>query len=107
MGIGMSLTALLQTGCLVALALCLVAAGWQDLRTMRIATGLSLAVIASFVVWALAGLAAGRLSIGMLGMMVACAAIVFIVGALAFAAGALGGGDVKLLAAASLFAGPA
>ncbi len=35
-----------------------------------------------------------------------CSVGLFLLGALAFATGALGGGDVKLLAAASLFAGP-
>ena len=41
-----------------------------------------------------------------IGLALACAAVVFGAGTAAFAAGALGGGDVKLLAAASLFAGP-
>ena len=40
-----------------------------------------------------------------MALAVTCAIGVFFVGVLAFAAGALGGGDVKLLAAASLFAG--
>jgi len=38
---------------------------------------------------------------------VACALAVFFVGAVLFARGYLGGGDVKLLAAATLWAGPA
>jgi len=37
----------------------------------------------------------------------ACAAAVFLVGALLFSRGLIGGGDVKLLAAATLWAGPA
>ena len=49
----------------------------------------------------------GHLSILDLGIAVGCATVVFALGALAFAVGAFGGGDVKLLAAASLFAGPA
>ena len=84
----MSPFALLYVGCLVVLALCLVAAGWQDLRTRRIADGLSLSIIATFAVWALAGLALGRMSMTMLGMAAGCAAIVFIAGALARGAGA-------------------
>jgi len=36
-----------------------------------------------------------------------CAAAVFLVGALLFSRGLIGGGDVKLLAAATLWAGPA
>ena len=38
---------------------------------------------------------------------IGCAAAVFIVGAVLFACGQLGGGDVKLLGAAALWAGPA
>src|SRR4051812_4580050 len=100
----MSLLALLQTGCLAAFALLLIAAGWQDLRTLKIANSLSLATVASFAIWATAGLALGRLSAAMLGLTIICGLAVFAVGAVGFAGGVVGGGDVKLLAAASLFA---
>jgi prepilin peptidase CpaA len=103
----MSLLALLQAGCLTAFVLLLLVAGWQDLRTMRIANRLSMAVVGAYVVWSLAGFAGGTLAPGDLGLAVTCAVGVFLLGAMAFAAGALGGGDVKLLAAATLFAGPA
>jgi prepilin peptidase CpaA len=103
----MSLLALLQAACLVAFALLLIAAGWQDLRSMRIANRLSLAVVAVFATWTLAGFAAGRVSLEGLAVTVLCAVVIFGIGAVAFAGGLLGGGDVKLLAAASLFAGPA
>ena len=53
----MSLLALLQTGCLAAFAILLLVAGWQDLRTLRIANHLSLATIAAFALWAAAGIA--------------------------------------------------
>jgi prepilin peptidase CpaA len=102
----MSLFALLQAACLMAFGLLLVAAGWQDLRTMRIANRLSIAIAGAFAVWALAGVAAGTLVVGDAALAVVCSVGLFLLGALAFAAGALGGGDVKLLAAASLFAGP-
>jgi len=46
------------------------------------------------------GLAAGAVAAG-------CAAGVFLVGAVLFCRGLIGGGDVKLLAAATLWAGPA
>ncbi len=101
----MPLFALLQAGCLMAFALLLLAAGWQDLRTMRIANRLSVAIVGAFLLWSLAGLASGTLVLGDLALAVTCAVAVFFAGALAFAAGALGGGDVKLLAAATLFAG--
>jgi|SRR4051812_45613445 prepilin peptidase CpaA len=103
----MSLLALLHVACLGLLAALLIGAGAQDLRSMTIANGFSLAIAGLFVVWAGGQLATGRLSLAELGMAVGCAAIVFAVGAAAFAAGALGGGDVKLLAAVSLFAGTA
>lgn len=106
-GGGMSLLAFLQACCVAAFAVLLIAAGWQDLRTMRIANGLSVGIAASFIVWAAAGMGLGHLVLAQIGWAFACAAAVFGLGALAFAVGAVGGGDVKLLAAASLFAGPA
>jgi prepilin peptidase CpaA len=98
---------LLQTGCLVILAALLIAAGWQDLRTLHIGNGLSVAIAAVFCVWAVIGLIAGTATLPALGLSVACAVGLFGLGAAAFAAGILGGGDVKLLAAIGLFAGPA
>jgi prepilin peptidase CpaA len=102
----MSLFGPLQIGCLVAFALLLLLAAWQDLRTMQIADAVSLAIVVVFAAWALGGLVLGTLSFTAIGLALACAALVFGAGTAAFAAGALGGGDVKLLAAASLFAGP-
>ena len=86
----MSLLAPLQTGCLVGFALLLVLAAWQDLRTMRIADAVSLAIVPVFAVWALSGLALGTLSFSVIGLALACAAAVFGVGAAAFAIGAAG-----------------
>jgi prepilin peptidase CpaA len=103
----MSLLALLQTGCLAAFAILLVVAGWQDLRTLRIANRLSLATVVTFAVWAAAGLALGRMSFTTLALAIACSVALFAIAVAGFAGGILGGGDVKLLAAASLFAGPA
>jgi len=102
----MSLVVLLQTSCLIAFAVLLCAAAWQDLRTLLIADGISIAIIAVFAVWALTGLCVGDLPLSDVAWSVACAAALFAVGAAAFAVGGIGGGDVKLLAAASLFAGP-
>ena len=103
----MALTGLLHIGCLALLAALLIGAGAQDLRTMHIANGFSLAIAGLFVVWAGVELSAGRMSAATLAMAIGCAVLVFAVGAAAFAVGALGGGDVKLLAAVTLFAGPA
>ena len=103
----MSLFASVQTGCLIAFALLLLLAAWQDWRTMQIADGISLGIIVVFALWALTAIAAGTFSLIDVAWALACAVAMFGLGALAFAAGAMGGGDVKLAAAASLFAGPA
>jgi len=102
----MSLLALLQTCCLIAFALLLLLGAWQDVRTLHIADAVSMAIVSAFLVWGLGGLAHSSVSLSGLSWSVACAAGVFGVGALAFAAGTFGGGDVKLLTASSLFAGP-
>ncbi|MFZ5783635.1 MAG: prepilin peptidase [Pseudomonadota bacterium] len=103
----MPAVALLQTGCLVAFAVLLGVAAWRDYRTLRIANGFSVAIIVVFALWALSGVVSGRgPSPADVAWSVACAVSVFAVGAAAFAVGGTGGGDVKLLAAATLFAGP-
>jgi prepilin peptidase CpaA len=102
----MSLLALLHVACLALLAALLVGAAAQDLRTMHIANGFSLAIVGLFAVWAASDVAWGGASLAALGTAVACSVAVFAAGAAAFAVGGVGGGDVKLLAAVSLFAGP-
>lgn len=99
-------TTFLQAGCLVVLAGLLLTAAWQDLRTLHIANELSIAIAALFCVWALVG-GAGGYSVTLLAASIGCAAALFLLGMAAFATGMLGGGDVKLLAAVGLFAGPA
>ncbi len=101
------LATLSQTVCLIALAGLLIAAAWQDLRTLHIGNGLSISIAALFVGWAVIGLMAGSYTLQAFGLSIACGAGLFAVGMAAFAAGILGGGDVKLLAAVGLFAGPA
>jgi len=103
----MSLVALLQTGCLIAFAILLCVAAWRDYRTLLIFNAFPVAIVAVFAIWALAGIGSGRgASLPDVAGSVVCAASVFAVGAAAFAFGGVGGGDVKLLAAATLFAGP-
>jgi prepilin peptidase CpaA len=103
----MSWVTFLQVVCLALLAVSLIAAAAQDLRTTQIADGFSLAVVALYAISAIIGLASGRAAASSIGAALACAALVFACGAAAFSAGALGGGDVKLLSAVSLFAGSA
>ncbi|HYD07193.1 MAG TPA: prepilin peptidase [Reyranella sp.] len=102
----MSLLALLHVACPALLAVLLIGAGVQDLRSMHIADGFSLAIAGLFVVWAAGEIASGRMALLGAGLAVGCAVAVFAAGAAVFAVGALGGGDVKLLSAVSLFAGP-
>jgi prepilin peptidase CpaA len=102
----MSLLALLHVACLALMAALLVGAGAQDLRSMQIANGFSLGIAGLFLVWAAAGLVGGQMGLVDLAASLGLGVVVFGVGAAAFAIGILGGGDVKLLAAVSLFAGP-
>ena len=102
----MSLFAPLQMACLAAFGVLLLVAAWQDLRTLRIADGLAIGIAASYAVWALSGLALGTASYSSIALALLGAVLLFAAGAAAFVAGALGGGDVKLLATAGLFAGP-
>lgn len=100
------LAPLLQTGIAIALSGLLIAAAWQDLRTLHIANGLSIAIATLFIGWAVFGLIAGSYTWQAFGLSIVCGACLFVVGAAAFAGGIVGGGDVKLLAAVGLFAGP-
>ncbi len=74
---------------------------------MRIADGIPLGIVAIFIAWVMTGFISGALSPLTLAPVLACAAGMFGAGTLAFTAGAVGGGDVKLASAAALFAGPA
>lgn len=102
----MPLLALLQTGCLIVLAVLLVVAAWQDLRTLHISNSLPLSIVGAFVLWATLGLVAGTLTVEGMALSAGGAAVLFLVAAAGFAAGMMGGGDVKLGAAVALFAGP-
>lgn len=102
----MPFLALLQTGSLIVLAVLLVVAAWQDLRTLHISNSLPLSIVGVFVVWSLLGLAAGTSTAAEIALSIGCAVMLFLVAAAAFAAGMIGGGDVKLIATTALFAGP-
>lgn len=91
----------LQFAALIAFAALMVLAALEDLRRLVIPNALTLSLC---VLWPLYVLATPTL-VGVLGAL-ACAAIVFLVGALLFSRGFIGGGDVKLLAVATLWAGP-
>ncbi|MGF1641300.1 MAG: prepilin peptidase [Rhodospirillales bacterium] len=74
----------------------------SDIESLRIPNRISLAIAALYPVHVLAGSG----TVDWPGA-VAVAAGVFALGLVAFAVGAVGGGDVKLMAATALWAGPA
>jgi prepilin peptidase CpaA len=80
----------------------MLSAAIEDLRSLTISNWLTAGLC---VLWPL-HVATTPLAIAPFGA-AACAAAVFLVGAVLFARGFVGGGDVKLLAAAVLWAGPA
>lgn len=98
----MSMLLQLQFAALLGFAGLMVLAAVEDLRRLVIPNALTLSLC---VLWPLYMLATPTL-FAALGSL-ACAAIVFLVGALLFSRGFIGGGDVKLLAVAVLWAGPA
>ena len=79
-------------------------AAFEDFRRLIIPNGLILGLC---VLWPLHVATAPMLTVPAAGTAALYAAAVFIVGALLFSRGLIGGGDVKLLAAATLWAGPA
>ncbi len=87
---------------LAAFSALMAVAAFEDFRRLVIPNALTLALCA---LWPLHLAAAPSLAgaFGSLG----CALAVFVVGAFLFSRGYLGGGDVKLLSAAALWAGPA
>jgi prepilin peptidase CpaA len=92
----------LHLATLAAFAALMIAAAIEDVRRLIIPNALTLALL---VLWPpyLAGAFSLVGALGALG----CAALVFVGGALCFARGYMGGGDVKLLSAATLWVGPA
>jgi len=92
----------LQFAALLGFAALMVLAALDDLRRFIIPNALTLSLC---VLWPLY-LAPAPSLYGVLGSL-GCAVAVFLAGALCFSRGFLGGGDVKLLTAAVLWAGPA
>jgi prepilin peptidase CpaA len=97
----MSMALQLQLAALLGFAALMLLAAFEDLRRLIIPNALTLSLC---VLWPLYALVTPTL-FGLLGSLI-CAIAVFLVGALCFSRGYLGGGDVKLLATATLWAGP-
>ncbi len=83
-----------------ALATLLLAASWCDLRSRNIPNGLNLAIaLLAIPFWWVSGLAFWP----DMALQIAVALLVFAVFAAAFAVGAMGGGDVKMIGALALW----
>jgi prepilin peptidase CpaA len=95
MALQLQFAALLGFGALMTLA------AFEDLRRLIIPNALTLSLC---LLWPLYVVGAPSL-VGTLGSL-GCAAAVFLAGVLCFSRGFLGGGDVKLLTVATLWAGP-
>jgi prepilin peptidase CpaA len=80
----------------------MLTAGFEDLRRLIIPNRLTLAICLLWPLEMAAAWPGASAVIAALG----CAAAVFTAGTVLFARGVIGGGDVKLLAAAALWAGP-
>ncbi|HEX3952002.1 MAG TPA: prepilin peptidase [Stellaceae bacterium] len=87
---------------LAAFTAVMAAAAFEDFRRFVIPNLLPIVLCA---LWPIYFAAAPSIEGGLAA--VACALAVFLVGAVLFARGLIGGGDVKLLSAATLWAGPA
>ncbi|WP_262691846.1 prepilin peptidase [Kordiimonas aestuarii] len=98
---------MIETSAYVALAGILITAAISDLRFRLIANRLPLLIVSLFVVAAAARVMVGVPVPTALLWPLATGVIIFLVGLAGFAAGMMGGGDVKLLAATALMAGPA
>jgi prepilin peptidase CpaA len=96
----------IDTGIYLAVAIVLVLAAIEDIRTRRISNRLSLVILALFAARVTSALVqeAGILDAAVWPL--ASALAVFMVGLSLFAVRLMGGGDVKLMAATALFAGP-
>jgi prepilin peptidase CpaA len=91
-----------QAIALTVFGVVMTAAAFEDFRRLVIPNLLPIILVALWPVY-FAGSASLYGALAAIG----CAVAVFLVGAVLFARGWLGGGDVKLLAAATLWAGPA
>lgn len=77
-----------------------------DALTFEIANGVSGLIVAAFAVWLFSGTPSVDVALDRLPGHLMTGGAVLLGGVLLFAAGAFGGGDAKMLAAVSLWAGP-
>jgi prepilin peptidase CpaA len=86
----------------LAFTMLMVTAAFEDFRRLVIPNWLVAGLVAVWPLCVAAGTVAPAAALGAFGI----AALVFVAGAFLFARGLVGGGDVKLLSAAALWAGP-
>ena len=103
----MQAATVIDFGAYIATAVTLVWAAVSDIRTRRIANHLPLLILSFFMVAAMSKLISGACIMATLVWPIATGLIVLLIGMVLFAARLMGGGDVKLMAAVALFAGPA
>lgn len=96
----------INTGIFLGLAGVLIWAAGTDLRYRRISNNLSLWIVGMFALFSVSQLIGGVSWQTAILWPVVAATIVFALGAALFAAGLMGGGDVKLMSSVALFAGP-
>ena len=92
--------------CLLAVGVIAIAAAYRDVVSFTLPNVLTLSVALFFLPFAGVMYFSGTLSISELGFALLAGCIVFLAGLVLFVLGALGGGDVKYLAAAALWAYP-
>ena len=93
-----------QTAVLMVFPALVILGGVRDLVSYRIPNWISLALMAGFVLSAVAALAGG-LPVAALGLNLAVGLAALVIGFGMFAMGWIGGGDAKLFAAAALWLG--
>ena len=102
----MQATTAIHSGILLAVAVVLILAAVEDIRTRRISNRLSIILLGLFAFNAISGILTGMNIVTVLAWPIVVGVSVFAVGLALFAMGLMGGGDVKLLSAMALFAGP-
>jgi prepilin peptidase CpaA len=91
----------LALGALIGVVALLMAAAISDIATMQIPNWISIAAAAAYPPLAIA---AGQ-DVGAIFWHIACGAVIFAAGFFLFGLGVLGGGDVKVFAAAGVWTG--
>lgn len=96
---------MIVTGLIAVFGILLIAAAVSDARQLRIPNGLNASIAGLWILYVLAGHASGS-GVADVGPTLAIAGLVMLAGSVLFFLRMVGGGDVKMLAAVALWAGP-